>query len=227
VVLAAGSAHGLSSDELPPLPPARSPERRISSRSDRAGPAALVRRRRGRVTVAWGCSGVGATGAVINPRRRSPRAGIILVLTNRGRETCPARLTTARRDLRDVPPASARRGCALAGPRDVSVLPAAAGASPPDRAGREPGFTRLRERFDMLLVARCGTLGGVFSRRAAQDAVVVKFRPGAAITESYAHQARDGPPKYPYRCVEPRRRRERGALHLRLTWRRPEASRRR
>jgi flagellar biosynthesis protein FlhG len=100
-----------------------------------------------------------------------------------------------RRDLHDVTSGEcALEDALLAGPSDLTVLPAAAGARALprlDRAGQArltAALKRLGERFDILLIdARSGTVGGLSSLgNAVQDTVVVCSGSAAAITESYA-----------------------------------------
>src|SRR5262245_7183604 len=132
------------------------------------------RRRTHVVTVAAGCRGVGATGSVIN---------LAAALAARGHRTLaidenygPGNLAgslglDARRDLGDVlAGACALEDAVLAGPCDIAVLPAAAGArglarlNPADRSRLKAALTRLGERFDVVLIdGRAGTVGGLSS----------------------------------------------------------------
>jgi flagellar biosynthesis protein FlhG len=150
------------------------------------------------ITVAAGCTGVGATGAVINLAGALAARGhrILAIDENYGADNVAGSLgLRTRRDLHDVlAGACALEDALLTGPGDITVLPAAAGVrglARLDSAGQTrltAALTRLGERFDILLIdARSGTVGGLSSLgHAVQDTVVVCSAAGAAITESYA-----------------------------------------
>ena len=150
------------------------------------------------VTVAAGCNGVGATGAVINLAGALAARGhrILAIDENYGADNVAGALgLRTRHDLHDVlAGACALEDALLTGPGDITVLPAAAGVrglarlNAAGQARLTAALTRLGERFDILLIdARSGTVGGLSSLgHAVQDTVVVCSAAGAAITEAYA-----------------------------------------